>query len=524
MPLLELIDGAAERFPEKTALVFPGQSISFGNLSLQSRQVAARLQKLGIGPGARVAILSENALPSVIFFWGVLGSGAEVVDVPSLAGVDTAEEILAECKPSASALSLRQHERLVRASAKSVPGVVLMDAVSPPTLAGATYHFLDEIIASESADAKVRRVDDTSVALVVYTSGTTGRPKGVMLSHRNLLTNIKSANSRVGLTSDDSILVVVPLHFIHGRMQLLTHAMLAGRMVFSEGFHFPQKVVQELAQHRVTGFSGTPFHFYTLLDRTDIANTSFPDLRYVLVTGGAMHPEGIQRLARALPGIEIHVAYGQTEASPRITYLAPLEVISNPESSGRPLPGVLVEIVAEDGSPLPPGMIAEVVASGPNIMCGYVTGDEVSLGKIDSFGRLHTGDIGRLDREGYLYLVGRKSDLIKSAGERVFPGEVEDVLDRHPDIEESAVLGLPDRALGEKIVACVVLKPGASIDADALRTHCLKFLPLVRTPREIRFSHGLPKTESGKINRQSITAHFNELGSARDPEPILKSG
>lgn len=515
MPLSELIDGTAERFAEKTALVFPGQSISFGNLYLQSRQVAARLQKLGIGPGSRVAILYENDLPAVIFFWGVLGSGAQVVDVPSLAGVDTVEEILAECKPSAVALSARQHERLVRANATSVPRVVLMDAVSPTTLEGRTYHSLDEIITFESDDTRLPRVDDTSVALVVYTSGTTGRPKGVMLSHRNLLTNIKAANSRVGLTSEDSILVVVPLHFIHGRMQLLTHAMLGGTMVFSEGFHFPQKVVQELAQHEVTGFSGTPYHFYTLLDRTGIASCRLPRLRYVLVTGGAMHSEGLERLARALPGVEIHVAYGQTEASPRITYLAPLEVLSHPESSGQPLPGVLVEIAAEDGSALPPGMVGEVVASGPNIMCGYVTGDEVSSEKIDSFGRLHTGDIGKLDRQGYLYLVGRKSDLIKSAGERVFPGEVEGVLDQHPAIRESAVLGLPDRTLGERIVACVVLKPGASIEADALRTHCLKFLPLVRTPREIRFSQGLPKTESGKINRPGVVAHFNELGSAR---------
>jgi acyl-CoA synthetase (AMP-forming)/AMP-acid ligase II len=518
MSLSELIAGAAERFAEKTALVFPDQNISFANLCLESRQVAARLQKLGIGPGARVAVLYENALPAVVFFWGILGAGAQVVDVPSLAGVDTAQEILAECKPSAVALSARQHERLVRAKAKSVPGIVLMNTAPPATLEGCTYYSLDEIIASESADARLPRVDETSVALIVYTSGTTGRPRGVMLSHRNLLTNIKSANSRVGLTSDDSILVVVPLHFIHGRMQLLTHAMIGGTIVFSEGFHFPQRVVQELEQHGVTGFSGTPYHFYTLLDRTSIASCTLPALRYVLVTGGAMHPEGLRRLAEALPGIEIHVAYGQTEASPRITYLGPLEVLGSPESSGRPLPGVLVEIVSEDGSALPPEMIGEVVVSGPNVMCGYVTGDEVSSGKIDAFGRLHTGDIGKLDRRGHLYLVGRRSDLIKSAGERVFPGEVESILGQHPAIRESAVLGLPDRTLGERIVACVVLKPGESIEADALRTHCLKFLPLVRIPREIRFSHGLPKTESGKINRQDVVAHFNELGTAKGRE------
>lgn len=512
MPLSELIAAAAERFPEKTALVFPGQTTSFGDLYLYSRQVVARLRKLSIGPGTRVAILHENSLPSVIFFWGILGSGAQVVDVPTLASVDSVERILEECSPSAVALSPRQHERLTRAKAKSLPRHVLMDTVSTVSLEGRVYHSLVEIIASEPSEPALSGVHDTSVALIVYTSGSTGRPKGVMLSHRNLLTNINAANNRVGLTSEDSILIMVPLHFIHGRMQLLTHTLLGATMVFSEGFHFPQQVVQELAQYEVTGFSGTPYHFYTLLDRTDIATRHLPKLRYVLVTGGAMHPEGIQRLAKALHGVEIHVAYGQTEASPRITYLGPLEVQSNPESSGRPLPGVLVEIVAEDGSDLPPGMVGEVAVSGPNIMCGYVTGDEITSQKIDSLGRLHTGDIGKLDRQGYLYLVGRKSDLIKSAGERVFPGEIESVLDHHPAIRESAVLGIPDPTLGEKIVACVVLKPGATIEADALRTHCLKSLPLVRTPREIRFSAGLPKTESGKIDRSSLRAHFNELG------------
>jgi long-chain acyl-CoA synthetase len=514
MPLHDLLAGTAERFAEKTALIFPSQNISFGALYLQSRQVAARLQKLGIGPGARVAILHENALAAVVFFWGILASGAQVVDVPCLAGVETVDEILAECKPAAIVLSAHQCQRLMRTSAKSLPGIVLMEAPSPITPDARSCHSLAEIVASESSDGTLPHMHDSSVALIIYTSGTTGRPKGVMLSHRNLLTNVAAANSRVGVTSDDSILVVVPLSFIHGRMQLLTHAMVAGTMAFSEGFHFPQQVIRELAKYRVTGFSGTPYHFYTLLERTDMGAGHLPQLRYVLVTGGAMRPEGLIRLSKALPGVEIHVAYGQTEASPRITYLGPLEVLSNPESSGRPLPGVLVQILGEDCSELAPGTVGEVVASGPNIMCGYVSGDEISSQKIDSFGRLHTGDMGRIDHHGDLYLAGRKSELIKSAGERIFPREVETVLDMHPAVLESAVLGVPDRILGEKIVACVALKPGETIEAEALRTHCLKFLPLVRVPREVRFAQSLPKTDSGKIDRKNVAAHFNELGLA----------
>jgi long-chain acyl-CoA synthetase len=509
MPLYDLIAASADRFGHKAAVVFPDQSITFGSLHLQARQVSANLKKQGIGPGARVAILHENALTGVIFFWGILASGAQVVDVPSLAGIETIETILDECKPAAIVISAHQHQRLMRA--QSLPGIVFMESPPPKPWRTGDYHFLTDIVLAEPGDEEMPRINDSSVALIVYTSGTTGRPKGVMLSHRNLLSNINSANQRVGLTSDDSILVVVPLHFIHGRMQLLTHALLGGTMVFSRGFQFPQKVLDELESGRVTGFSGTPYHFSTLLQRTDIARRSFPDLRYVLITGGSMQPEGLQSLAKALPGVEIHVAYGQTEASPRITYLGPLEVLDNPESCGRPLPGVLVEILAEDGLQLPEGMVGEIVASGPNVMCGYVSEDEISCGKIDALGRLHTGDIGRLDNRGFLSILGRKSSLIKSAGERVFPGEVESVLDAHPAIRESAVFGLPDVVLGEKIVACVVRKPEANVEIEELRTHCLRSLPLVRAPREIRFAEQLPKTESGKIDRGHLRECFNDL-------------
>jgi acyl-CoA synthetase (AMP-forming)/AMP-acid ligase II len=150
-------------------------------------------------------------------------------------------------------------------------------------------------------------------------------------------------------------------------------------------------------------------------------------------------------------------------------------------------------------------------------MCGYFSGDESTSGRIDSFGRLHTGDLGQLDDEGYLYVVARKSELIKTAGERVFPREIEVVLDAHPAISESAVLGIPDRLLGERIIACVVPKPGAYVDPEQIRTHCLKFLPLVRVPREIHPSEGLPKTASGKIDRRALAAHFRDIAQTVAP-------
>jgi long-chain acyl-CoA synthetase len=520
MLLPDLIAQSAERFPEKTALIFTQGSISFRALHEQSSQVAARLRKLGIGPGARVAILHENAIPSVIFFWGILKSGAQVVDVPCLAGVGTIAGMFTEAKPAAVVISQRQWQRFSMANADCLPAIVLTGQTLSTPGPGRDCHWLAEITATETSEVSPQLVGESDVALIIYTSGTTGRPKGVMLSHRNLLSNIIAVNSLMGLTSDDSVLVVVPLYFVHGRMQLLTHALIGGTMAFSAGFQFPQQVVDDMLRYRVTGFSGVPYHFAVLLQHTRMASTRLPHLRYVVITGGALAPHSLRKLSEALPGVGIHIGYGQTETSPRIANLSPAEVLSKSGSSGLPIAGVVVQIVDENGSPTGPGAVGEIVVSGPNVMCGYVSGDEVTSGKIDALGRLHTGDLGRVDSDGYLYIVGRKSELIKSAGERVFPREIEIVLDAHPAIHESAVLGIPDDILGEKIVACVVPRPGIEVKTEELRTHCLKSLPLVRVPREVRVSLGLPKTDSGKTNRSILPAHFREIGLAEKAHEV----
>jgi acyl-coenzyme A synthetase/AMP-(fatty) acid ligase len=288
-------------------------------------------------------------------------------------------------------------------------------------------------------------------------------------------------------------------------MQILTHMMIGGTLYVSAGFQFPAVVLGEIVKHQVSGFSGVPYHFITLIERTKLKDTPLPHLKYVLVTGGALSGSQLDQLRAAMPAVGVHTAYGQTEASPRITWLGPDDMFGPRKgSAGRPLPGVRVEIVDERGEPLPQGEVGEVVASGPNIMRGYVSGDHHSSGRIDDRGRLRTGDLGRFDRDGYLWLVGRSSDMIKTAGERVFPKEIEDVVNAHPAVAESAVIGVKDETLGEKIVAVVVLREGTSLTLNELRGHALKTLPFVRAPRELKLVSSLPKTGSGKIDRGAV--------------------
>lgn len=484
--LFELLSSAAGEYPERAAALFPGgRSFSWRSLHHRAGRLARMLADRGVEPGDRVAILWENEPEALLAFWGVQCAGGQVVDVPHLAARSTVTAILAEAKPRAIAVQPKLKDKI--------------GAAKIPTLD------LDRL---PEAPARAPKVDQDEVALIIYTSGSTGRPKGVMLSHRNLVSNISAANEWVRLTADDRLLVIVPLSFIHGRMQLLTHALVGGTLCFSSGFHFPAEVVKEAEAYRVTGISGVPYHFKRLMK--PLATACLPDLRYVLITGGALAGDDLERLQSAVPNAGIHLAYGQTEASPRITYLGPTEVFERPGSCGRALPGTRLEILSDDGEPLPAGEVGEVVTSGPHIMKGYVSGEERRSGKIDDLGRLRTGDLGRLDEDGFLYLAGRNNQMIKSSGERIFPKEIEEVLDRHPAVRESCVVGIPDEHLGERIVACVVLEDDASLDLSDLRSHCLQSMSFVRIPRRVEVFERLPKTGSGKLDRSGARATILE--------------
>jgi long-chain acyl-CoA synthetase len=522
MLLHDLLTQAAARWPDKPAAVFPGEAATFAQLERMSLALAMRFGRMGIGPSSRVAIIYENSLTALVCYWAVLRSGAMTVDIAPSAGLATFAA-LAESQPRALIIQPQFLRRIIAEHSQWFSDIIISSRgaadLAPLLLAdGRQVAFIEEIFESADAEPALPRVTSTTVAMCIYTSGTTGRPKGVLLSHDNLLSNVAAFNSRLGLTHEDSLLLVAPLHYIHGRIQLLTFMMLGATIVFSSGFRFPQCVLQDLRRHRITTFSGVPFHFSTLLQYIGLRPTSLPYLRHLIITGGAPAPYVLQALHAVVPQAELHLNYGLTEASPRLTYHGPSsEVLARPTSCGRALPGMTIEILGSRDEPLPPGAIGEVVASGPGIMTGYVSGDERSAGRIDGRGRLRTGDLGHLDAAGYLYISGRNSDLIKTAGERLFPSEIEQILQTHPGVAQSVVLGLPDSLLGERVVACVVAAAGLRPSSADLRRYCLNSLPYLRVPKEIHFFSELPKTPSGKISRDALRL---ELMRARNKAVI----
>jgi len=530
MLLFEWLRTDAQQHPDKPAAIFSGPSgvegedrISFAELDRRSDAVASFLQSRGVGPGDRVALLCDNTLPALCWFWGTLKAGAATVDVPGLAGRSTIQAVLDEANPKAICIDpAPANKHCIGESALQLPELVLTTEDLAESLAapeGGRQVVALKTIVETGGSPQPSTVGPDDPALIVYTSGTTGLPNGVTLSHRNFSSNLEAGNELMGLTSQDSILVVVPLHYIHGRMQLLWHAMIGGTIVFSAGFAFPQKVLLELTEHKTTGFSGVPFHFKQLMDRSKMSKTPPASLRYVLITGGALPIEELKRLDEMLPETGIHIAYGQTEASPRITYIGPDELFVKATdgkfSVGKALPGTTLEILGSDEQPVGPGQIGEVAAGGPNIMLGYVSGDHRELGKIDPQGRLRTGDLAYLDEDGHLYLAGRSSEMIKSAGERIFPQEIEAVLAAHPRVDEVAVIGIKDATLGERIVAYVCLTEGEPIEKSELKALCLESLPFVRVPKVFVFRDvPLPKTGSGKVSRGKLRKEAAETPPA----------
>ncbi len=341
------------------------------------------------------------------------------------------------------------------------------------------------------------------LAAIFYTSGSTGTPKGVMLSHLNLVSNTQATIEYLKLTEVDRTLVILPFYYIYGNSLLLTNIACGACLVIDNRFMYPETVLNTLEEQNCTGLSGVPSNFMILLGKSTLAARKFPHLRYFTQAGGAMAPDVIRALASAFPDKEIFIMYGQTEAAPRVTYLPPNQLNAKLGSIGIPLNGVSVTIMDEQRHGLPAGQTGELVVAGDNVMMGYWRQPEEQQDVLRE-GLLFTGDLGYKDDDGYIFIVGRKKEIIKAGGNRVSVKEVEESLVSHEKILEACVIGIPDPLLGEAIKAFVVLKPGLELEERELLRHCQRTLAEYKVPKFFVVVDSLPKYQSGKINRQML--------------------
>ena len=353
---------------------------------------------------------------------------------------------------------------------------------------------------------------DLDLATIIYTSGSTGTPKGVMLTHLNMVSAAASIIGYLENREDDIILNVLPLSFDYGLYQVLMAFKFGGTVVLGKSFTFSFQVIQEMIREKVTGFPLVPTLLAILLSLKGLDKFDFSNIRYISNTAAALPPAHIAKLRKIFPHVRIFSMYGLTECK-RVSYLPPEEIDRRPTSVGKAMPNEEVWIVDDQGNRVGSHMVGELVVRGSNVMRGYwglpeETARALRPGTYPGEMVLYTGDLFKMDEEGFLYFVGRKDDLIKSRGERISPKEIEDCLCAHEGVAETAVIGVPDEILGMAIVAYLSSKEGFNLDEKRILKHCKENLEEFMIPKFIRIMTPLPKTPNGKIDKRTLKSQW----------------
>jgi long-chain acyl-CoA synthetase len=511
------LEDSAQTYPQKQALYASEKWHTFQDLNSTANKLAHLLRRLGLKKGERVAILIENSAEYVITYYAVLKAGGTTVALNTESTPDDVAFIAQDCGVRFLVASARFAQnmtappagpdaRQARGWPASLERWLVWSAPHKPVAGGliAGALALPAVLDTESdADPGVRIID-LDVASIVYTSGSTGKPRGVVLSHLNIVSNTRSIVDYLDLTEDDRIMVVLPFYYIYGKSLLNTHFSVGGSVVIDNRFMYPNVVLQTMQHQGVTGFAGVPSTFTILLRRSNLRTQKFSKLRYVTQAGGAMAPAIQKEVVEAFAPAKLFVMYGATEASARLSYVSPADLPHKWGSIGKAIPNVDLFISDPTGKPLPPGEDGEVVARGSNIMSGYWNHPE-ETNKVLKNGLYYTGDLGKADEDGFLFIVGRSKDMIKIGGNRVGAKEIEDALYEHPAVIEAAVIGVPDDVLGEAPKAFLVVKKDQQATiARELPSFLQSRLAVYKIPKFIEVRDSLPKNESGKIQKLKL--------------------
>ena len=503
-----LLTAAAERDPDQLAFVRGSEQTSYGELERSSRRLAASLRALGVERGDRVALVLDGEVGFLVAYYAIARAGAVVV--PLCSDTRTRPLLHALQHSEARAVILAGSSlRYLDGQASRLPQlrwVIRLGAdqlTSPGHLQVVDY---EQVVAGaqELHDADGSPDDLLSI---IYTSGSTGRPKGVMLSHRNLVSNVQSVAGYLELRAHDRVAMVLPYYYVYGNSVLHTHVCAGATIVQAGSLTFPAQLLARMAEQRCTGFSGVPASFARLLTVKDLGRYDLSHLRYVTQAGAAMSPALLRQLQAALPQASIFVMYGQTEAAARLAYVPPGDLARKPGSAGKAIDGVTLDIVDPQGRSVPAGQVGEIVARGDNIMLGYWRDPEATAHVLRD-GRLFTGDLACMDDEGFLFITGRSSELIKSGGHRIAPAEIEDTILALAGVRECAVIGVPDPVLGQAVAAFIVAEPNARLDRNTVLRACAADLPRFKLPEHVVFVPELPRTDNHKLQRGVLLDWF----------------
>lgn len=505
----DFLTNSAARLPEKVALVCDGRRLTYRDLDQMTNRLAHALAEHGIRRGDRVAIFAPNSVEAVVGIFAALKAGGVFVVINPTTKQDKLTAILNNCRASAIIVDAQIRDVQLSALLHSVPSLqigVLCNQRAETRLAHPRFIDFDEVQAQYDATPLPRVNIDLDLACLIYTSGSTGEPKGVMSDHSNVVFASGSIIEYLQNVEDDVVINMLPLSFDYGLYQLLMTFRFGGRLALERSFAYPAAILKRVEEERVTGFPGVPT-IYAMLLNMDLSQYDLSSIRYLTNTAAALPPSHVLELRRKFPWARLYSMYGLTETK-RTLYLPPEELERRPGSVGIAIPGTEVWLEDEQGNRLGPGEVGELVVRGRHVMRGYWEAPESTAqryrpGPLPGERVCYTGDLFRMDEEGFLYFVGRKDDIIKSRGEKVAPKEVENVIYELPGVAAVAVVGVPDPILGQAIKAWVVTK-NADLTEKQILAHCRARLEDFMVPRYVEFRDELPVNASGKIARREL--------------------
>ncbi len=500
----QFLEQSSAFHPDKVALIYQKQRVTYKEINNQANRLAHNLIEWGITKGDRVVLLLDNSLEYVASYYGALKAGAVVVPLSTDIKEGGVDFIVTETNPKVIITSSK-FENILKSKIKElgIEKILLKNPKLNWTNTTCPIISWNEIFDNDSYENPAISIEDDSLASIIYTSGSVGIPKGVMLSHKNIVSNTHAICKYLELTENDIQMVMLPFFYVMGKSLLNTHFAVGGTVVINNMFLYPATVLNQMVEEKVTGFSGVPSTYAHLLHRSPLLSNrdKLSNLRYCSQAGGHMAKQLKVALRQALPEhTKIFIMYGATEASARLTYLDPRFFESKIESVGKAITKTTIKILAENGTELPVGSIGELVAQGPSIMAGYWKDLEATAKVLDANG-YHTGDLGYKDKDGFIFITGRKDNQLKVGGHRINPQEIEDAILETGLVVEAFVIGYPDKLLGNKLTIVAVAKKEL-INGQTIIATCAKRLPRYKVPEKIVLVSSLPKKSSGKIDKE----------------------
>ncbi|MEX1195690.1 MAG: long-chain-fatty-acid--CoA ligase [Dehalococcoidia bacterium] len=521
MNTAEFLMIASSVVPDRTALACEGESRTYGEMQDRVNRLANALQSLGVGQGHKVAVMALNSMEYVEAYYATAKLGGVFVPLNYRA---KQEELVYMCNNSEASVVFvgkRYHDLLnaIRGELTTVKHCIGIDYADE-----GIPHYQD-LLKAHDPDEIFTDVDDSDPTIIIYTSGTTALPKGVVLTFLSMSVYVTNTVEPVDPSNDnpDVLLVSVPFYHVAGATTMLTTVWAGRKMVVLPQFD-PAAWLKAVQEHKVTHSFVVPTMLKRIMEHPDFDKTDLSSLKLVAY-GAAPMPYEVVTTAVAKMSCGLMNAYGQTESTSSLTFLGPDDhripaepgeardlALQRLRSVGRPMDDIVVAIMDPEGEILGPGQEGEIVAQGPRVMSGYLNREEDTSEAIKG-GWLHTGDVGWMDEESYLYITGRTKDLIIRGGENIAPGEIEGVLQQHPSVEDAAVIGVPDVEWGEEVKAIVVLKPGQKAAEEELTQFVKDRLASYKAPRFYAFVDDLPRNYVGKVLKTDLRKQFGEAKS-----------